>query len=59
MHMSEKETIDLIWSDGEGLPVSVSVVSFLEQSAVDEDPDSVRIQKVARTRCLMGGAQES
>jgi hypothetical protein len=41
--MRKEETIDFFWRDGEGIPVSVDVVPFLEQAAVDEDPDSARI----------------
>jgi hypothetical protein len=45
--VGEEETIDLVWRNGEGLPVSVGIITFLKQSAVDENLHSARIQKVA------------
>jgi hypothetical protein len=47
VNMSEEETMDLVWRNGEGLPVSVGIVPFLKQPAVDEDLHSARIQKIA------------
>ena len=47
VNVGEEETMDLVWRNGEGLPVSVGIVLFLKQSAVDEDLHSARIQKIA------------
>jgi hypothetical protein len=35
--MGEEETMDLVWRNGESLPVSVEIVPFLKQPAVDKD----------------------
>jgi hypothetical protein len=47
MNMGEKEIMDLAWRNREGLPVSVGIVPFLKQSAIDKNLHSASIQKVA------------
>jgi len=45
--MGEKEITNLVWRNGEALPVSVETVAFLKQSAIDKNLHSTSIQKVA------------
>jgi len=45
--MSEEEVLDLVWRNGEALPVSVGIVTLLKQSAIDKNLHSAGIQKVA------------
>jgi hypothetical protein len=45
--MGEEEIADLVWRNREVFPVSVGIVSFLKQSAIDEYLHSAAIQKVA------------
>jgi hypothetical protein len=47
VNVGEEETMDLVWRNGESLPVSVGIVPFLKQPAVDKDLHSARIQKIA------------
>jgi hypothetical protein len=47
MNMGKEEILDLVWRDREGLPVSVGIIPFLEQTAINEDLYTSSIQKVA------------
>jgi hypothetical protein len=47
VNMGKEEMLYLVWRNGESLPVSVRVVPFLKQSAIDKDFHSASIQKVA------------
>ncbi len=47
VNVGEEEILDLVWRNREGLPVSVGIIPFLEQTAINEDLYTSSIQKVA------------
>jgi len=44
VNMGEEKILDLVWTYREGLPVSVEIIPFLKQSAIDEDFHSSHFQ---------------
>jgi hypothetical protein len=47
VNMGKDEILNLIWRNREAPPVSVGIVTFLKQPAIDKDLQSTDIQKVA------------
>jgi hypothetical protein len=58
MNMGEEDIVDLLWRDRKALPVSVGKGPLLEQSAIDEDFDSLAVQKIARPGHLTSCTQK-
>jgi hypothetical protein len=58
MDMGEEDEIERSRRDGKGCPVPFEIGPLLEQAAVDEQPKTGRLDKIAGTSDLLGRAEE-
>jgi hypothetical protein len=58
MDVGEEDEIERSWGDGKGRPIPFEIGSLLEQTAVDEQPEAGRLDKIAGTGDLLGSAEE-
>jgi hypothetical protein len=47
VNVCEENMINLVWRNWEGFPVSVGIVPFLKQSAIDKNLQFANVQEVA------------